>query len=180
MSDFQPIHFVPAARQSQMSAMAVERIIAVPHEKITNENIGSTNHWYLYLATPSQTSIRVDCQPSHTVPSTVIRGGSKANLVVSESASETETDAQEKFHLDVAAGLTMGDILGAITRNGRHKYEFDENGVGCRFWTTDLIDLLYQHQIATDATQVARAKAGILKLWPDQTPLALDQGAYYS
>ncbi|KGO70328.1 hypothetical protein PITC_096890 [Penicillium italicum] len=154
--------------------MTVRRIIVSPHRKA-----GNTNHWCFYLSLSPKSSVRIDCQPSHTVPSSVLRGGSKANLVISELPYETSTDVQAKFILDVVPGLSVGQVWGEITRYGRHKYEFDEIGVGCRFWTTDQINLLYQLQFVVNASQVAAAKEGILKLWPDQTPLPLDQGAYY-
>ncbi|CAG8081687.1 unnamed protein product [Penicillium olsonii] len=174
MSGFQPVHYVPASRQAQMLAMPVKRILAVPHRKA-----GDTNHWCLYLSSSSTSSVRIDCQPSHTVPSSVLRGGSKANLIISELPYEISTDAQTQFILDVVPGLSVGQVWEEITRYGRHKYEFDANGVGCRFWTTDQINLLYQLRFVGNASQVAAAKAGILKLWPDQSPLPLDQGAYY-
>ncbi|CAG8286731.1 unnamed protein product [Penicillium nalgiovense] len=150
MSGFQPVHYVPASRQAQMLAMPVKRILAVPHRKA-----GGTNHWCLYLSTSPTSSIRIDCQPSHAVPSSA------------------------QFILDVTTGLSVRQVVGEITRYGRYKYEFDANGVGCRCWTTDQINLLYQLQFLSNASQVTAAKAGILKLWPDQTPLPLDQGAYY-
>ncbi|CAG8184088.1 unnamed protein product [Penicillium nalgiovense] len=174
MSGFQPVHYVPASRQAQMLAMPVKRILAVPHRKA-----GGTNHWCLYLSTSPTSSIRIDCQPSHAVPSSVLRGGSKANLIISELPYEISRDAQAQFILDVTTGLSVRQVVGEITRYGRHKYEFDANGVGCRCWTTDQINLLYQLQFLSNASQVTAAKAGILKLWPDQTPLPLDQGAYY-
>lgn len=176
MSGFQVIHFVPASRQGEILAKPVNRILAIPHQQE-----GGTNHWCLYLSTSSSptSSVQIDCQPSHSEPSSILPGGSKANLIISELAYEIPPDAQEHFILDVVLGLTVGQVWEEITRNGRHKYEFDANGVGCRCWTTDQIDLLYQLQLVCNTSQVATAKAGILKLWPDQTPLALDQGAYY-
>lgn len=53
------------------------------------------------------------------------------------------------------------------------------DGGGCRYWTTNQIDLLLQLNIITNAQQAEAAKAGMLKLWLDQTPLPLDRGAYY-
>ncbi|OQE68115.1 hypothetical protein PENNAL_c0125G00094, partial [Penicillium nalgiovense] len=152
MSGFQPVHYVPASRQAQMLAMPVKRILAVPHRKAgAKPRCSELGPW----------------------------GGSKANLIISELPYEISRDAQAQFILDVATGLSVRQVVGEITRYGRHKYEFDANGVGCRCWTTDQINLLYQLQFVGNASQVTAAKAGILKLWPDQTPLPLDQGAYY-
>ncbi|KAJ5865043.1 uncharacterized protein N7529_006959 [Penicillium soppii] len=174
MSDSQRIHFVPAKRQTQILEMEVKHIIAVPHQQEAG-----TNHWCLYFSTSPTTSIRLDCQPSYSVPSSILQGGSKADLIISELPYEAESDAQAKLILNTAFGLSFGRIWDQITRHGRHKYEFDENGVGCRCWITDQIDLLYELQIIIDENQVRDAIAAILKLWPEKTPLALDQGAYY-
>ena len=36
----------------------------------------------------------------------------------------------------------VGDVLSNIVDNGRHKYEFDVNHTGCRYWVyTVLVDL---------------------------------------
>ncbi|CAI7642777.1 unnamed protein product [Penicillium glandicola] len=113
-------------------------------------------------------------------PSSVLREGSKANLVISELTSLVSTDAEERFMLDVAPGLSVGHVYDRIIQHGRQKYEFDLNGVGCRYWTTEQLNLFSESQILTNESQVVAAKAGILKLWPDQTPLPLDQGAYYN
>ncbi|KKK15930.1 hypothetical protein AOCH_000647 [Aspergillus ochraceoroseus] len=168
------IHFVPASRQTQILAMPVKRMLIVPHQQAAG-----TDHWCIYLSTSPISSVCVDCTPSYTVPSSVLQGGSKANIIISELPHETSPDAQTAFVLDVAPGLSVGQAIGEVTQNGRHKYEFDANGVGCRWWITDMINLFYQLQVVGNASQVAEAKAGLLKLWPDQTPHPLDQGAYY-
>lgn len=171
MSDLQPIHFVPPSRQAEILAHPVNRILAVQHSKIER-----TNHWCLYLSTSPSSSVQIDCQPGYTLPSTVVlQGGSKANLIIAELDSECPRDAQAVFALDVVPGISVGLFVAEITRHGRQKYGFDAEGVGCRWWTTDLIDLLYRLRVIGDASQVAAAKAGILKLWPDQTYLLLDQ-----
>jgi hypothetical protein len=174
MATFEPVRFIPAQRQSQILASPVTRIVAVPHVKQ-----GGTNHWCLYLSTSPTRSIRLDCQPSYSVPSTAISGGSKAILIVSELPYAVSHDAQAQFALDVIPGLTVAHIHDKLIQHGRHRYEFDANGVGCRCWTSNQIDLLHQLQLITKESQVSAAKNGILKLWPDQTPLPLDQGAYY-
>lgn len=63
--------------------------------------------------------------------------------------------------------------------NDRHKYDFDSAGVGCRYWVTDQLGLLQHQGLLVDPEEVTAAKNAIVLLWPDQTPLPLDQGAYY-
>ncbi|GAD99173.1 UDP-glucose,sterol transferase, putative [Paecilomyces variotii No. 5] len=112
-------------------------------------------------------------------PAAVISGGSKAYLIISELSCVVSCDVQGEFDLDVGPGLKVEHFYDAFVENGRHKYEFDPQGVGCRYWTCDQIDLLRQLSLITDDAQISTAKDAILKLWPDQIPLLLDKGAYY-
>ncbi|BDD62081.1 hypothetical protein AAWM_04648 [Aspergillus awamori] len=174
MANFEPVNFIPRHRQAEILELPVQSLIAAPHSKHAG-----TNHWCLYALTSDATSVRFDCQPSYSVPNTILPGGSKAYVIISELQYAVSRDAQAQFILRVTPGLKVRHVYDLLIQNGRHKYEFDSNGVGCRFWTTDQINLLHQHRLITDTAQVTAAKNGILKLWPDQTPLELDRGAYY-
>ena len=70
-------------------------------------------------------------------------------------------------------------MVNSLIAIGRHKYEFDQQGVGCRNWVTDQVNILLEQQYAVDNAQCETARQAILKLWPDDTQLALDAGAYY-
>ncbi|KAJ5086545.1 hypothetical protein NUU61_007852 [Penicillium alfredii] len=174
MVTFDPIHFIPASHQAQILDLPVTRILAVAHQ-----NLGDTNHWCFYLSTSAIISVQLDCQPSHSIPGTVLEGGSKANLIMSKLDHVLPPDAETYFVLDVFSGVSVAHIYDTICEHGRHKYEFDSNGVGCRNWVMDQLELFSRTQLITSAAQVAEAKAGILKLWPDGTPNPLDKGAYY-
>jgi hypothetical protein len=78
MATMDPIHFIPKSRQAAILSGRITHIIAAPHHQEAG-----TNHWCFYLATSPTTSIQLDCQPSHSIPSTVLPGGSKAYLIVS-------------------------------------------------------------------------------------------------
>lgn len=174
MSDFEPIRFVPAQYKAQILKTPVSRIFAVPHAQQDG-----TNHWCFYLLTPAGNSVAVDCQPSHSIPSTVLAGGSRAFLIVAELASALPPDALMGFPLDVIPGLTVAGVLHKLTEHGRHQYEFDSRGVGCRYWVTNQIDLFSQVGLLVDLKQCAATKAAVAMLWPDRTPLPLDRGVYY-
>lgn len=73
----------------------------------------------------------------------------------------------------------MNDVYEVLVRNGRHKYEFDSKGVGCRFWVTGQVELFLKEEVVVDEGQVEDVKGAVRKLWPEETALALDQGAYY-
>lgn len=175
MTDSSLVHFVPANREAAILDASVSRIFVVAHEAL-----GSTNHWSLYLQTSSDGSVHIDCQPSHSIPSTVLKGGSKANLIISELPTKViDFNTEAQFVVDVEPGLSVRQVYDCIVENGRHKYEFDENGVGCRNWVTDQLDLFYQAELLIDDGQIAEAKAGILTQWPSQRFNPLDKGAYY-
>lgn len=173
MTTFKTTHFIPSKHQPQILSSPITRILAVAHEQQAD-----TNHWCFYLQTSPESSICLDCQPSYSVPSTTIQGGSKANLILSELLYLLPPDVQAHFALDVVPGLTVAGVYEKLV-DGRHKYEFDSKGVGCRFWVTEQMDLLLRLGVVTDEKHVSAAKEGILLLWPDQTPNPLDQGAYY-
>lgn len=62
----------------------------------------------------------------------------------------------------------------------RFQYEFDAQGVGCRMWVRDQLDLLARERLLVDWEQVEEVKGDILKFWPGGAPLEIDRGAYYS
>lgn len=133
--------------------MPVRHVIAVLHQK---DKKAGTNHWCLYLSTLPTTSVRIDCQPSFTVTSSVLPGGSKVNIIISELSYEVSRDAQAQlqFVLAVAPGLTVGHFYTQPIQAGHHKYEFDSNGVGCRCWTSGQIDMFCQQRFFTHPSQV--------------------------
>jgi hypothetical protein len=173
-----PIKYVPSNRRQQILALQIGSISVAGHNK-TGSGHTFVNHWCLYLHISLNKSIRIDCQPSHSMPSTVMPGGSKAFVIVSELPYALSRDVIKPVKLTVRPGLTVQNVIDLLTSNGRHKYEFNKQGVGCRYWTTDQVNLLEQRQFAVDHAQCEAARQAILKLWPDETHLVLDAGAYY-
>ncbi|KAL2783122.1 hypothetical protein BJX66DRAFT_345215 [Aspergillus keveii] len=171
-----PIHFIPKSRRATILSSRITHIIAAPHHQEA-----ATNHWCFYLATSPRTSIQLDCQPSHSIPSTVLPGGSKAYLILSELDHSIAPDVEGTYLLKLVPGreFIVSDILKLLVENGRHKYEFDFQEVGCRFWVTQQVDLFHAHGILSDGCQVEAVKNAVETLWPDRTELELDQGAYY-
>ena len=175
---FNPVRFVPPSRQQTILAFQVDSI-SVAAQKKTSWGKGFTNHWCLYLRTSQNQSVQIDCQPSYSVPGTVIPGGSKAFVIISELSYALSHDAVKDVSLTVRPGLTVAHVVNSLIASGRHKYEFNQQGVGCRNWVTDQVNILLEQQYAVDGVQCETARQAILKLWPDGTQLALDAGAYY-
>ncbi|GES58985.1 uncharacterized protein DSM5745_07583 [Aspergillus terreus] len=117
--------------------------------------------------------------PSYTVPSTSIAGGSKGNLVVSLLDYTVSPSAQKVVRLDVLTGRTVRDYVSLLVEHGRDKYEFNDQGQGCRYWVDQQIDLFYQHGFLVSRAQIEEARAAILTQWPDRMQYPLVQGGYY-
>ncbi|KAB8219954.1 hypothetical protein BDV33DRAFT_191539 [Aspergillus novoparasiticus] len=160
-----PIHYIPQRRTPQILSQEIYYIIACPHAQVP-------------LSTSETTSIALDCQPSHTVPSSVLVGGSKAYVILSELNAPAGSDALLEFAVgvDMRAGLRVRDVVDVLVENGRERYEFDADRVGCRFWVTEVLELLLRVGVLVDGRQVERAKGMVKRLWPEGTDLELDRG----
>ncbi|KAK1149813.1 hypothetical protein N8T08_003364 [Aspergillus melleus] len=172
---FQPLLFVPAAQQNEMMGQVVRWVDAACHERLPQGG----NHWSLYLIIGENFSVRIDITPSYVVPSASIPGGSKANMIVSLLEDAFSRPTEKVVKLDVPDDSTVRELVNLLIQHGRHKYEFNGQGQGCRYWTDHQIDLFYQHGLLVDCAQIEAAKEAILTQWPDQMRYPLVQGGYY-
>lgn len=174
---FQTVQYIPNSRKAAIREMPVSQILAVAHEPKPWGN-KFTNHWCLYLQTGTNSSIRVDMAPSVVVPGTVIVGGSKGILLISELDCLYSRHAQKVIEIPTQSGLRVSHIVDALVEAGRDKYEFDADGVGCRMWTTNSLTLIQQKSWG-NSTQIQNALNAIGKTWPSGSALPLGRGAYY-
>lgn len=177
---FKPIVFVPSKSEENIRSFPVHRILAVAHPPIAEGPGG--NHWCLYLSAGPMRTVRIDPNPSG-IPGPTILGGSKANVVISELHEDRPSDAQHVDTLSVAPGLVVGQFIDAITNAGRHKYEFDETGRGCRMWTRDQVDLFLRLGLTTDPAEAQKVREDVSVEFAESKPtgvhLPLNRGAYY-
>ncbi|KAJ5683339.1 hypothetical protein N7462_006504 [Penicillium macrosclerotiorum] len=171
---FKPLLFVPAGQQNEIMAKVIWWVDAACHERLPKGG----NHWCLYLRVGENLSVCIDITPSYTVPSTLIPGGSKANMIVSLLDYAISPSAQKIVKFDVMHGTKVGEFIDLFIQHGRHKYEFNSEGQGCRYWTDDQINLLHQYGLLVNQTQIQAAKAAILTQWPDEKYYPLVQGGY--
>jgi hypothetical protein len=171
------VSYIPASDRVAIRAKKIYAIFAVGHEKKPWLQT-HTNHWCLYLQTSEATSVRIDMIPGYSAAGPNL-GGWKGIIVVSDLNYLYSNQSQSANTVRIIDGLYVSHILDAITEAGRDKYEFDRDGVGCRKWTTDILNLLTGKGWTT-ASDAEAAKANITKLWPDGTDLTLDAGAYYT
>jgi hypothetical protein len=172
---FKPLRFVPASKKDEILDKDVFWVDAVAHERLPQGG----NYWCFYLRVSATHSIHLDMTPSYTVPSTSVAGGSKGNLVVSLLDYTVSPSAQKVVRLDVLTGRTVRDYVSLLVEHGRDKYEFNDQGQGCRYWVDQQIDLFYQHGFLVSRAQIEEARAAILTQWPGRMQYPLVQGGYY-
>jgi len=168
------VFYIPAGEKDKIYALPVVKISAVGHGLLENGG----NHWCFYLTVSADTSVRVDISPSYSIPGTTLKGGSKAFIVVSDLSYLLSTSAQKVCEFEIKDSLSVGDFLDVLVNAGRHKYEFNSLGQGCRKWTTDQITL-FEERGVFKASEAAAAKDAILTEHPTGRRYPLVFGAYY-
>ncbi|PYH70959.1 uncharacterized protein BO88DRAFT_242091 [Aspergillus vadensis CBS 113365] len=174
---FEPLQFVPARDREMMLDLPVRGIDVVAHDSLENGG----NHWCFYLNVTDTTSVQFDMTPSYNIPGVTNPNGSKGLLVISyiEHAVPISTTSQKVVRVDARPGSKARDFLSLILSQKRHQYEFNSAGEGCRFWTTQQIDLFQRSGILMNLPQVAEAKDAILTKWPSGIGYPLVIGTYY-
>lgn len=89
------------------------------------ENGRSLNHATIYLVTPDQTSVRLN----------MMFGLEDIGVLeIRRCDYDHPRNASSYYFLAAAEGLTVGKVVSFIRMKKRDQYEFNEYGVGCRFW----------------------------------------------
>lgn len=172
---FEPVKYIPPSRQNHILALPVQCIHVAAHEP---QPCGDkfTNHWAFYLVTSETTSVRIDCTPSGQAG--LVVGGYKANIVISELSYALSIQVRHYATLQTSEGLTVAHMINSLINLGRHRYEFHPEGVGCRKWVMDQVELLEKLQYG-DSANCQAAIQDIHKLWPAGTDLEMKLGQYY-
>ncbi|PGH14502.1 hypothetical protein AJ79_02995 [Helicocarpus griseus UAMH5409] len=198
---FIPLKYVPAAPKETILSYPVSCANAVAHERLPNGG----NHWCIYLSislpepestsTPNKEgqSVSINCSPSYSEPATAksSNGGSKAIVLVSHHETPFSAWAAKSVRLDVikhapgngsrgdsARVLTVRDFVTLLEEEGRHLYEFDAEGRGCRFWTEDQVGLFYERGLVVDGVQVEEVREARTE-FPGGRRYPLVVGDYY-
>jgi hypothetical protein len=104
------------------------------------------------------------------------------NLSSSHDAQELKNNHVSKFvRLDVRGGVTVKDAVDSLVREKRHQYEFNGEGLGCRYWVDQQMELLWRDGLWVYASPVLEARKAILVGFPDELqtyPLVV--GSYYT
>ena len=100
-------------------------------------------------------------------------------MIVSKLAYLLSRSSGPVCSLSVDENTTVGGVVDNFISNGRHRYEFNSEGTGCRSWTNDQVLLLQQLNVITDEEEVKVVRETMLLKYPKETPYPMDAGAYY-
>jgi hypothetical protein len=174
-----PVSYVPASRRDVIRAYPVLRLLAVCHPPTTTTGgTGITNHWTLTFEVSDSKSVRLDIQPNPNPSQIHTNGGQKAYVIVSELEYLVTTHAVRFDIVSVTYQRTVGWYIDYFAAGGRFRYAFHPQGVGCRQWQTDTMQLL------SDTGNVNRAESEVARralacTWPDGRPAAPAAGTYF-
>lgn len=178
MPTFEPTVFIPSSSKAKALSSAVTEIWAVGHSIDAAKEEG--NHWCFYLQLPDGTSsVRSDITPSSMVPSTTIKGGSKANMIISLLNHNSSKSSQIISKLQVQENLLVKEVVNTLIDAGVHRYEFNEKGTGCRAWVSAQLDLLFSKGVITSSEEVAEARKALTTQAPKGYTYEMDSGGYY-
>jgi hypothetical protein len=175
---FNPITYVPASRMDSIRGKTITKIHIAARESKPSESV-DVQHWVFYLQTGDRSSVRLDIQPSYTVPAEHEPNGSKANLVISELDYAISRNVVQSVSLEPQRNdITVDALIRLLESTGRQKYEFTSQGTGCRRWINDTVQLMADTGVVLH-TAAEPAKQCIERLWPQNQPSPIPHGGMY-
>lgn len=171
-----PISYVPASKKDEILARTVQGIYAICHPISPTSGNGQTNHWTLIFDIGGGESVSMDVQPNPAQPHA--NGGDKAFVILSFLDHLIPTHAERYELVSVTYRRPVGWYVDYLSTTGRFKYAFSPDGIGCRKWITDTLQLLANIG-EVDRTQAESARDTIAYLWPACTHSALVGGTYF-
>ena len=60
------------------------------------------------------------------------------------------------------------DLLDAITAEGYQNYDFTSDGVGCRYWVSQIISLFQSNGLTPHKTECKEARDAVAVVWSDR------------
>lgn len=178
MSKFEPVIFIPASSKPTAMKKSVTQIWTVGHILDPDEQLG--NHWTFYLEISGEKeSVQPDMSPSHTKPSTTIKGGSKGILIISSLDRQTSPAARCILKMQVRQNLLVEHVVDTLIEDGAHRFEFNREGTGCRAWVSQQLDLLLSKGVVTVKEEVEKVKEALVIQAPKGYHYPLTYGGYY-
>ncbi|PYI11239.1 hypothetical protein BO78DRAFT_466391 [Aspergillus sclerotiicarbonarius CBS 121057] len=150
---FNPLQFIPPSTKQTTLSQPISHLLITAHEPLPRGG----NHCTIYIPTTPSTStpssnttpissIQLDMTPSYTTPATTkptnpAGAGSKGILILSALPYTLPPRATKSFRIDIRPGYKIADLVDLLVSEGRHKYEFNAEGEGCRFWVDGVVEL---------------------------------------
>lgn len=163
---------------SSLSSTANQRIqiqkVFVAGHSASPAELGSSamvNHWCFYLQMSGSSSIRMDMTPSPVLsPGARDEDGTLGCLLIQELRYLLSNQVVKHFEIAKRGSLTLGDVLSAIREEGYQNYDFNQKGLGCRYWTTKVLQMLQEKGLIGDFSEVLQA---LPKAWDKNGQLPL-------
>ncbi|KAJ5181287.1 hypothetical protein N7491_000840 [Penicillium cf. griseofulvum] len=172
---FQAVRFIRSTEKETILNSNVLLLYAVGGETLSEGG----NHWCLYLDIGLGQSVCIDITPSYNVPGVKIPGGSKAFMLISILPSLSFVSAKKSVGMQVRAGAKVKDFVDLLIQKNRHRYKFNAQGQGCRYWTDDQITLFQKSGLIVNSSQILEAREAILTKYPSLVRYPLVIGNYY-
>jgi hypothetical protein len=164
------IQYIPSSAATYVGDIKILRIYACGYEPTDLSSEQSTgkavNHWAFHCAISEDNYIRIDPSPSADLSLVVIV--SPKNYLPTDNAAKTLTLT--------TTDLTVGGFINLLVTKKYDKYQFTQNGVGCRYWVSCVMKLLRTEGKLTDDTEIQAVNDAIRITWgSDQQPLPAHQ-----
>ncbi|KAG8767386.1 hypothetical protein FRC19_001539 [Serendipita sp. 401] len=158
------------SREMLSSPILSFRITGSP---VDPQNTNSVLHWHCYCLVSAEAAVMVDMIP----------GGDTRTGVLSvkyvNPVSSSGSSADIVLHSQVV--VTTADVISLLTRLGRTRYKYSDDGSGCRFWCCtilqDLKDNGYVQQDAVETFDAFITERNEMN--PLVYPLPTRQGTFY-
>ncbi|KAH6697073.1 hypothetical protein F5X68DRAFT_226466 [Plectosphaerella plurivora] len=161
---FEHIMFVPMADEPQIRSLPIRDLLLVAHDVPEPVHGQTRSSWSFYISVGGNIYIAVSLLKTIN-HSLFTPHGRRGALIVHATTSNHFRDAQQIYRISVHPRATVNDVINAIVRSGRHRFEFDANGRGARGWFLDTIDLFHANGVITNVADAAKASEVLHLEW---------------
>jgi len=138
-----------------------------------NSGANPNYHFRIFLGIDGG-SVTLDCTPSNG-------GGVPAIVIVKSNGYRISESASLSVRSPCSLGVTVQGVIDLVIINGLHRYKFDNEGRGCRFWCRRVIQVLEAHQFVPRGAEerFTQGAATWAVAQPDRVPAGWYEGRFY-
>ena len=133
----------------------------MPDTKTQDEKTPQTNEWVAYLPVTSSDAIRIEAIPYGYKEK-------KAFILLQREFELMDPTVIKTVHISTNRKPTISSLVRLIQDNGYDKYQFLDNGIGCRWWMYSFITLLHDNGIFDHKDEYKEAVQVLKSVWQSQ------------